>query len=95
MLLEAAHRLYSYDKVPFALALVHEVLEQHPDHANARKLYQMFTGGYLPLSVNSNYRLSYQFEGEDVIFIVEDAVSKKKRVFKTLEEADAFMRGNG
>ena len=43
MLLEVAHRLFSYEKTPLALALIHVVLEQYPDHQRARTMFEIYT----------------------------------------------------
>jgi hypothetical protein len=92
LLLEAAHRLFSYDKVPFALTLIHVVLEQYPDHKNAHKFYQMFTGNPVPPQpISKNHRL--HFDPETEMFVVEDTISGKTASFKTFEEADAYLRG--
>ncbi|MCE9645281.1 MAG: hypothetical protein K8S20_04715 [Chloroflexi bacterium] len=44
MILDLAHRIYSYDKTPLALALIHVVLEQHPGHPQALLMKRMYAG---------------------------------------------------
>jgi hypothetical protein len=92
LLLEAAHRLFSYDKVPFALALIHIVLEQYPDHPRAHMFYQVFTGASVPAyPISRMHRLYY--DSETGIFFVGDKGSKGNIPFKTLEDAEAYLRG--
>lgn len=92
LLLEAAHRLFSFDKVPLALTLLHIVLEQYPDHPNARKYYEMFTGKSMSAySVSKHHRLHYDSVAN--MYVVEDKVSGKTISFKTFEDADTYLRG--
>jgi hypothetical protein len=92
LLLEVAQRLFSYEKVPLALALIHVVLEQHPENSQARKLYETFTGrpatGY---TVGKKYHLDY--DTGTGMFILLDKHGKGDVSFKTLEEADTYLRG--
>ncbi|MDD2920768.1 MAG: hypothetical protein PHQ36_00655 [Anaerolineales bacterium] len=91
LLLEAAHRLFSYDKVPLALTLLHVVLEQYPDHAKAHNLYEMFTGKSAPVyPVNRSHHLYHDAEAN--MFVVADKVSGNTASFKTFEEAQEYLR---
>lgn len=90
LILEAANRLYSFDKVPFALTLVHEVLRQHPEHPGARKLYETLTDEPVPpYPADKNYRMYYDPELDK--FVVEDTVSGRKVLFDSSAEAEAYM----
>lgn len=92
LLLEAAHRLFAYDKVPLALTLIYIVLEQYPAHETARKHYQLFTGKPAPaLPVNRNHRIYHDAETDTVI--VADKISGSTVSFKTFEEAEAYVHG--
>jgi hypothetical protein len=93
LILAAAHRLFSYDKVPFALALIHVVLEQYPDNERARMLHQVFTGAAVPAYPLSRvHRLFY--DSETGTFFVGDKDNSKDNIpFKTLEEAERYLRG--
>lgn len=91
LLLEAAHRLFSYDKVPFALALIHIVLEQYPDHQRAHMLYQVFTGASVPTYPMSRMHRLY-YDSETGMFFVGDKGSGGNISFKTLDEAERYLR---
>jgi hypothetical protein len=92
LLLEAAYRLFCYDKVPLALTLIHEVLQQYPEHPNARKYFQEFTGKSAPVyPVNRNHRMHYDSDAEK--YVVTDKISGKTSSFKTFEEAEKYLRG--
>ncbi len=93
LLLEAAYRLFLAEKTPLALALVHTVLEQDPEHLNARKYYQMFTGKSAPVHpANKNYRM--YLDSEKGSWAVLDTISGDVIFFNTHEEAGAYMDNN-
>ena len=91
LILEAAHRLFSYGKVPFAQALIYVVLEQYPDHSHARMLYQVFMGENVPdYPISRRHRLYY--DAEKGMFFVGDKEGKGDTPFKTLGEAEKYLR---
>lgn len=92
LLLEAAHRLFSYDKIPLALTLIYIVLEQYPEHPNARKFYEMFTGKSMPANpISKSHRLYHDSETD--MFIVTDKVSGTGNSFRTFDEVKEYLRG--
>lgn len=93
LVLAAAHRLFSYDKVPLALALLYVILDQYPDHPRARMLYEVIMGKSVPAYPASRmYRLYYD-SGTGMFFVGGDKGSKGNIPFKTLEEAERYLRG--
>ncbi|GAB4541637.1 MAG: hypothetical protein Fur002_10400 [Anaerolineales bacterium] len=92
LLLGVAQRLFSYDKAPLALALVHVVLEQRPEYPEARRIYQMFTGkAPSAYPMEKHNRMIYDFETSQ--FIIYDAVSGTRASFSTFEEAEEYLKG--
>jgi hypothetical protein len=91
IILEAAHRLFSFDKVPFALALIHIVLEQFPDHPRARLYYEVFMGREAPNYPMSRMHRMYYDSGTGMFFVGEKG-GKGNIPFKTLEEAERYLR---
>lgn len=92
VLLAVAQRLFSYDKVPLALALIHIVLSQHSNHARAQMLYEIFTGAPAPAYPLSRVHRLY-YDSETGSFLVGDKDNKNKISFKTLEEAERYLKG--
>jgi hypothetical protein len=90
--LAAAHRLFSYDKVPLALALVEEVLKEQPENADALLLLKIFKGESVPEYSAGRVRRLYYDSGSGMFF-VGDRTSKKGNIsFKTFEEAEKYLR---
>lgn len=91
ILLEAAYRLNSYGKTPFALTLLQIVLEQYPDQPRARMLYKEITGmSTSGQSENQIFRLKY--DAETGTFFVEKKGNKDLISFQTLEAAERHLQ---
>jgi|GEM_PF-1782949 len=92
LLLGVAQRLFSYDKAPLALALVHVVLEQHPENQEARRVYQMFTGktpSAYPMEKHN--RMIYDFNTSE--FVIYDSISGARASFSKFEDAEEYLKG--
>ncbi len=89
ILLAAAQRLFSYDKIPLAMTLVQIVLDQHPRHSYALRLRELFNSESPP---EADRMLHLYRDVASGMYYVGEKDTPGAVAFSTLEEAIAYLR---